>query len=71
MARCPQSRVIVLSPYEETTVKEAAFEAGAVGFVLKREIAQQLINAVNAVLAGGRFASPDSNTPVAPKETHS
>jgi DNA-binding NarL/FixJ family response regulator len=63
LARCPESRVIVLSPYDESSVKEAAFEAGALGFVLKHEIASQLLNAVDAVLAGRRYESAHSPGP--------
>src|SRR5688572_4577475 len=33
LARCPESRVIVLSDYPELSVREAAFDAGAAGFV--------------------------------------
>src|SRR6267142_1522681 len=32
LARCPESRVIVLSAHDERTVMQAAFEAGAAGF---------------------------------------
>ena len=34
---------------------QSALEAGAAGFVLKREIASQLLNAVEAVLAGKSY----------------
>ena len=77
LARCPDSRVIVLSAYDEQTVMRAAFEAGGAGFVLKREIASQLLDAVDAVLAGRRYAPPSvsqrllgnaDDKPVAEKE---
>jgi len=55
LVRCPGSRVIVLSTHEEFTVAQSALEAGAAGFVLKREIASQLLQAVEAVLAGQRY----------------
>jgi DNA-binding NarL/FixJ family response regulator len=57
LVRCPGSRVIVLSTHEESTVVQSALEAGAVGFVLKREIASQLLQAMEAVLAGRRYVS--------------
>jgi DNA-binding NarL/FixJ family response regulator len=56
LARCPNSRVIVLSAHDEQSVMRAAFEAGAAGFVLKREIASQLLDAVDAVLGGRQYA---------------
>lgn len=56
LARCPESRVIVLSAHDKLSVMRAAFAAGAEGFVLKREIASQLLEAVSEVLAGRRYA---------------
>lgn len=64
LKRCPESRVIVLSAHDEATVVQAAFEAGAAGFVRKREIALQLLDAVDAVLAGRRYAPPGEGGPV-------
>ena len=58
LARCPESRVIVLSAHDELSVMRTAFEAGAAGFVWKRGIASQLLEAVDAVLAGERYAPP-------------
>jgi DNA-binding NarL/FixJ family response regulator len=58
LARCPESRVIVLSPYDEPSVKREAFDAGAAGVVYKYDISSQLVPAVNEVLAGGRYESP-------------
>ena len=55
LARRPESRVIVLSDYPELAVQQAAFEAGAVGYVMKIEISSQLLPAVNAVLSGGAY----------------
>lgn len=60
LARCPESRVIVLSDYPEATLRNAAFEAGAAGYVLKIEISSQLLFAVNEVLAGRLYASADA-----------
>ena len=65
LARCPESRVIVLSPYDDSSVKRDAFEAGAAGVVSKFDIASQLVQAVNEVLAGRRYESPPSDKPVA------
>jgi DNA-binding NarL/FixJ family response regulator len=53
--RCPGSRVIVLSVHDELCVMEAAFEAGAAGFVLKRNAASELTAAVDAVVAGRSY----------------
>jgi DNA-binding NarL/FixJ family response regulator len=58
LAQSPRSKVIALSVHDEPTVVQSALEAGASGFVLKRTIASDLLNAVDAVLAGERYVSP-------------
>ena len=63
LLRCPESRVIVLSAYDEAIVRREAFEAGAAGFVLKSEISSQLLDAVNEVLAGRRYEPADAVKP--------
>jgi DNA-binding NarL/FixJ family response regulator len=58
LGQSPGSKVIVLSVHDEPTVVQAALEAGASGFVLKRAIVSDLFNAVDAVLDGQRYVSP-------------
>jgi len=53
-ARCPGLKVLVLSVHDEPSVRRAALEAGADGFVLKRAIATELLPAIDAALAGER-----------------
>jgi DNA-binding NarL/FixJ family response regulator len=45
----PGLKVIVLSVHDEQTVRRAAIEAGADAFVLKRDIATELLAAVELV----------------------
>ena len=47
--RCPDLKVIVLSVHDEQSVRDAAMEAGADAFVLKRSIATDLLPAVDGV----------------------
>jgi DNA-binding NarL/FixJ family response regulator len=68
LVRCPGSRVIVLSTHEEFTVVQSALEAGAAGFVLKREISSQLLNAVETVLAGKNYVPPGAAGKVLPSD---
>jgi DNA-binding NarL/FixJ family response regulator len=56
-------QVAFLSDYSEATVKNAAFEAGAAGYVRKIEISNQLLFAVNEVLAGRRYVPADATRP--------
>jgi two-component system secretion response regulator SsrB len=55
--RCPDLKIIVLSVHDEHSVRRAAMDAGADAFVLKREIATDLLAAVE-VVRGGRHAEP-------------
>jgi DNA-binding NarL/FixJ family response regulator len=47
--RCPDLKVIVLSVHDEDCIRNAAMEAGADAFVLKRAIATDLLPAVDAL----------------------
>ncbi len=46
---CPGLKVIVLSVHDELSVREAVMRAGADAFVLKRAIATELLDAVDAL----------------------
>jgi DNA-binding NarL/FixJ family response regulator len=50
--RCPEIKVIVLSVHDERSVRDAAMEAGAHAFVLKRAIVTDLLPAVTLVRGG-------------------
>ena len=54
----PLAKVIALSIHDETEAVREAFAAGAMGFVLKRAAATDLIPAVSAVLHDQRYVSP-------------
>ena len=50
--------MIVLSIYDELSVARAAMGAGANGFVLKRAIATDMLDAIDAVLGDESYISP-------------
>ncbi|MGH7841652.1 MAG: response regulator [Candidatus Binataceae bacterium] len=55
----PSAKVIFLSAYdEEKDVVEALTAAGAAGYLLKSDAPDELISALRAVSAGGRYLSP-------------
>lgn len=56
--RNPQARVIVLSMYSDSDRVYEALHAGARGYVLKRDLADELILAIRQVGAGGRYLTP-------------
>ena len=59
--RCPGLKVIALSVHDEPSVRNAAMAAGADAFVLKRAIATELLNAVDAVRGAVGLSSHGSD----------
>jgi len=62
-AASPDAGVIVVSASEDRQHAEAALQAGARGFVLKRTVRHELIQAVDAVRSGRQYVSPELVTP--------
>jgi DNA-binding NarL/FixJ family response regulator len=56
--RDPKCRVIVLSMYSEREYVRRALKAGAVGYVVKRSAAKEVVEAIRAAHAGQRYLSP-------------
>ena len=56
--RAPGSKVLLLSVHDEPTVAAGALDAGADAVVLKRSLLNDLMPAVDALLAGERYLSP-------------
>jgi two-component system secretion response regulator SsrB len=55
----PEMKLIIISLYDQSSVRRAVMEAGANGFVVKHAIATDLLAATDAVLAGQRYVSPE------------
>jgi DNA-binding NarL/FixJ family response regulator len=53
---CPDVKVVVISVHDEECIRRAAMDAGADAFVLKRAIATDLLDAVEAVRGSGTGA---------------
>lgn len=58
--RCPETRVLVLSMYEEERIATAASQAGAHGYVGKHAPTATLLHAIRAVHGGARFFEADA-----------
>jgi two-component system, NarL family, response regulator NreC len=56
--RAPNVRVVVLSMHSDQAYVTQAVHAGARGYVLKESAADELIEAIGTVAAGGTFFSP-------------
>jgi DNA-binding NarL/FixJ family response regulator len=57
--RFPEMKLIVVSIHDQPSVSRSVLEAGTHGFVAKRAIATDLLDATDAVLAGQRYVSPE------------
>lgn len=58
VAACPRVKVLALSMHEDKSYLRSLLEAGAVGYVLKRSAADDLIRAIRTVAAGGVYLDP-------------
>jgi DNA-binding NarL/FixJ family response regulator len=58
-SRYPGLKIIVLSVHDEPAAVQASLAAGVAGFVLKRTAVRDLVEAVEAVLEGRSYISPD------------
>jgi DNA-binding NarL/FixJ family response regulator len=56
-ARCPETRVLVVSTYQTPVYIRRSVEAGASGYVLKDEVNSELVTAIYAVYRGNRYFS--------------
>ncbi len=55
---CPSVRMLVLSLHEDRSYVKQALDAGVRGYVLKRSAAENLVQAIRAVLVGGLYVDP-------------
>jgi two-component system, LuxR family, secretion system response regulator SsrB len=57
--RCPRTRLLCLSSYDDSRWVRAAFDAGAHGYVLKHDGFDVLHEAIDSVMRSRFFISPD------------
>jgi DNA-binding NarL/FixJ family response regulator len=57
LAEQPHLRVLVLSQGDETVHAELVLRAGALGYIMKEEATEELLNAINIVLRGEIYVS--------------
>jgi len=55
---CPETKLLVLTMHEDEVYARQAARAGAMGYVLKRALATELISAIRQVHRGERYVSP-------------
>ncbi|MEP6922957.1 MAG: response regulator transcription factor [Pyrinomonadaceae bacterium] len=55
---CPQVKVLTLSRHTDGGYLQELLRAGASGYILKQSAASELIHALRAVIAGGKYIDP-------------
>jgi DNA-binding NarL/FixJ family response regulator len=55
--RCPGTRVIMLSMHSDAIHVYRALQAGATGYIVKKSVAKEVVEAIWAVHRGGRYIS--------------
>ncbi len=58
LAELPGTKVVALSMHSDRRYVRAAFEAGAVGYLLKNSAAEELVAALRAAARGQHYVSP-------------
>jgi DNA-binding NarL/FixJ family response regulator len=56
-AQYPKLPVLVVSVHEESIYAEIAFRAGALGYLMKEEAVEKILNAIRRVLSGSIYVS--------------
>lgn len=55
---CPQTRIVALTFYEDTGYLRQLLKAGASGYVLKRAVVEELVQAIRTCASGGSYIEP-------------
>lgn len=75
--RLPQTRVLILTVHEDESMLREALRVGAAGYITKRAVESELINAIHAVWRGDLYVHPtmtrallrDLQPPIIPPES--
>ncbi|HEX2995774.1 MAG TPA: response regulator transcription factor [Anaerolineales bacterium] len=54
----PEARILILTVHEDKTLMQEAIRTGAAGYILKRAVKSELINAIHAVMRGELYLHP-------------
>ena len=63
-ARFPDLRTLVWSMYDDSLYAERAIQAGASGYINKKQVRENIVNAIRTVLAGNIYLSAEYSTRV-------
>ena len=68
--RCPEIHVIILSMYSNRVHVLRALQAGAIGYVVKKSAAKEVVDAIRAVYKGERYLSKELADSVIDEAVH-
>lgn len=54
----PEARILILTFHEDKSLMQEAIRAGAMGYILKRAVKSELLNAIHAVMRGELYLHP-------------
>jgi len=54
----PASRILILTMHEDAAILRQVLDAGAAGYVIKRAVESELLNAIHAVARGEHYVHP-------------
>ncbi len=55
----PEIKIIILTAHATKSYQEKAFDLGAVGFLVKKSVKQELVDAFGTIMNGDRYISRD------------
>jgi two-component system response regulator NreC len=64
-ASTPETHIVVLTMQDDPGFAEAAFQAGAVGYVVKESASEELLTAIRTALDGGTYLQPELGAKIA------
>lgn len=71
--QAPRTRIVIVSIHADEAYVQEAFRQGALGYVCKDELGQNLVPAIRSVMAGELYLSPslaDLSTRLRPAKAH-
>ena len=69
-AKYPSVNILMLTSYAELNVITRALEEGALGYVLKNAMSEEIVEGIRAVASGERFLCEEVNILLKNRETH-
>jgi two-component system response regulator NreC len=56
--QCPQVKILALTRHKDSAYLQQLLRAGASGYILKQSASNELLHAIRAIIAGGKYLDP-------------